>query len=102
MVIDQLPGQVEDALRGYAPVQQVGHPLLEHRRLADPPAPGNRVDPRLIHRQASEQGVAVRDGQAAELSELGVKGAEQLRIFEMDVVRREAGISSPKSCDSRD
>ena len=94
MVIDQLSGQVEDALRVHAPVQQITHPLLEHRRFADPPAAGNRVDPRLIRRQMGEDGIAVRDGQTTQLSKLRIHVAKQVRIFEMKVVRRKAGVGN--------
>ena len=67
-----------NALRLNARVKEVGHPLLQYRRLADPPAPGDRVDPGPVHRQMLEQGVAVGEGQAPQLPELGVHRAEYL------------------------
>lgn len=94
MIVDRSSSHVENALRVHAPVQQVTHPLLEHRRFADPPAAGNRVDPRLIGRQMGKDGVAIRDGQTAQLPKLRIHGAKQVRTFEMKVVRCKAGIGN--------
>ena len=41
-----------------------------------------------------EDGVAVREGKTAQLSELRVHGAEQVGIFKMKVMRGKAGIDS--------
>ena len=92
VVVDKLPGQVENALWLHARVQQVGHPLLEDRRLAHPSTTGDRVHPRLINGEVRQDGVAVGDGQPLQFPELRIHGAEQRRIVEMQVVRGKARV----------
>ncbi len=101
MVIDQLSGQVEDALWMDTAVQQVTHPLFQHGGLADPPAARNRVDSRLIHREMRQDRVAVGDRQTAQLSELRIHGAKQFRIFRMKVVWGKAGINGGHNLDHK-